>query len=296
MDFRTFIKSKSLIVMDGAMGTQMISKGLQPGGAVNIINPKAIARIHKDYIEAGCEVIIANTFTTNRIYAETHNINVNIVEANRAGVRIAKSVCNQGCYVLGDLGSTGQLLEPYGTYSEEQFYSTFKEQAEILAETGVDGFIIETQSDLKEAICALRACRSIADLPIIISFALSINSKGFVTMMGNFVKDCIEQTVAHGADIIGANCGELDPFEMAEVVSKIKSITNLPIIVQPNAGKPKLVDGKTKYDMPPEVFADGIKKCIEAGAKLVGGCCGTTPEHISKVRHIICEAKTHQSG
>ncbi len=284
MDLRNFLKSKTPILLDGAIGTQMISKGIQPSGAVNISNPEVVADIHKEYIQAGSNIILSNTFTINRIYTESHNMKVDIVEANRAGVSIAKSVCNQDNYVIGDMGSTGQLLEPYGNYSEKQFYDTFKEQAELLSESGVAGFIIETQSDLKESICALRATRNTSELPIIVSFTFSRNSKGFVTLMGNFLKDCVERAITEGADIVGANCGELDPFEMSEVVSEIKSITKVPIIVQPNAGKPKLVDGITKYDMPPEVFAKGIKKCIEAGAHLVGGCCGTTPEHIAKVR------------
>lgn len=291
MELKSFLEKKETVLLDGAMGTQLISKGIQPGGAPNIACPEAIRDIHMEYIQAGSDIITTNTFILNRIYVETHNINIDSAEANRAGVRIAKSVSKEGGYVLGNIGLTGQLLEPYGAYREEQFCNAFKEQAEILAESGVDGFIIETQSDLREALCALRACKSISELPAFVSFTFSKKPRGFVTMMGNFLEDCVEKAIHEGADVVGANCGELDPLEMAGVVAAIKSISKVPIIIQPNAGKPKLVDNRTIYDMTPEAFAEDIKKCIEAGAQLVGGCCGTTPEHISRVKELIVSLK-----
>ena len=287
MDLKSYIETKKPIFLDGGMGTQLIEKGIHPGGEPNITCPEVIRDIHRGYLQAGSDIITTNTFILNRIYLETHNIDVDVTKANRAGVNIAKSVCKEGSYVLGDIGLTGQLLEPYGTYTEEQFYNTFREQAEIMTEGGVDGFIIETQSDLRETLCALRACKSVSELPVIVSFTFSKNPRGFVTIMGNFLKDCVEEAVNEGADVVGANCGELDPFEMAEVVAAIKQISKVPIIIQPNAGKPKLVDNKTIYDMSPETFTEGIKKCIEAGASLVGGCCGTTPEHISQVQKSV---------
>jgi len=282
VDLKNYITSKKPIFLDGGMGTQLIKRGIHPGGTPNITCPEVIKDIHREYLQAGSEIITTNTFILNRIYLETHNINVDIVKANSAGVDIAKSICKDSGYVLGDIGLTGQLLEPYGTYTEEQFFNTFREQAEIMVESGVDGFIIETQNDLRETLCALRACKSISELPVIVSFTFSNNSRGFVTLMGNFLKDCVEQAIDEGADVVGSNCGELDPFEMAEVATAINHISKVPIIIQPNAGKPKLVDNKTIYDMSPETFAEGIKKCIEAGAHLVGGCCGTTHEHIRK--------------
>lgn len=287
MDLKNYIASKKPIFLDGGMGTQLIKRGIEPGALLNLTCPEVIEDIQREYARAGSEIITTNTFILNRIYLETHNMDADVVEANRAGVNIAKSICKEGGYVLGDIGTTGQLLEPYGTYTEEQVYNTFKEQAKILADSGVDGFIIETQSDLREALCALRACKSIAELPVIVSFTFANNPRGFVTIMGNFLKDCVEKAVDGGADVVGANCGDLDPLEMAEVVTAIKEISKIPIIIQPNAGKPKLVDNKTVYDMSPEAFAEGIKKCVEAGANLVGGCCGTTPEHISQMKKSV---------
>ena len=278
------MKLKKTILVDGAIGTQMIERGIETGGVANLNNPKDVMEIHKDYFDAGSDVIFTNTFTSNRIYVQTHNLDIDVMAANKAGVEIAKMACPKGKYVLADMGSTGQLLTPYGTYTEEEFYQNFREQAQIFLEGGIDGFVIETQTDVRETRCVTRACRSISDLPILVSDTFSKTPKGFVTMMGNYLTECVQNAVDEGADVVGANCGELAPAELAEVVSAIKSISNIPVIVQPNAGKPKLVDGITKYDMSPEVFAEGIKKCIEAGAHLVGGCCGTTPEHIGKVR------------
>jgi 5-methyltetrahydrofolate--homocysteine methyltransferase len=147
----------------------------------------------------------------------------------------------------------------------------------------VDGFIIETIFDLREALCALRACKDNFQLTVIASIAFTTQTKGGRTIMGNSAEDCAKSLTDAGADVIGANCGDLDPAQMAVVVSLLKSATTLPILAQPNAGKPKLVDNKTVFEMAPTAFAAGIAECLQAGARLVGGCCGTTGEHIRTV-------------
>jgi 5-methyltetrahydrofolate--homocysteine methyltransferase len=182
--------------------------------------------------------------------------------------------------VLGDISSTGQLLEPYGDYTEAAFYETFREQAEVLAEEGVDGFIIETMFDLREALCALRACQDVADLPVLVSLAFATPANGGRTIMGNSAAEVARAVAEAGAHAVGANCGDLDPAEVATVVSEMRAATSLPILAQPNAGKPRLVNGKAEYDMTPATFAAGMRQCLEAGTRLVGGCCGTGPEHI----------------
>jgi 5-methyltetrahydrofolate--homocysteine methyltransferase len=223
----------------------------------------------------------------NRIYVETHNVGVSVRDVNRAGVELAKRAAEAGQYVLGNISSTGQLLEPYGTYKESQFYDAFREQAEILAEAGVDGFLIETVIDLREELCAVRACKENFSLPVLASIAFATETKGARTVMGNSAADCAKALTDAGADALGANCGDLDPAQMAAVVSLLSSATDLPILAQPNAGRPRLVSEKTVFEMPPEAFADGIKACVNAGAKIVGGCCGTTPEHIRAVAELL---------
>lgn len=289
MDFLTFIQTQKRILLDGAMGTQQDYRGLNPGGQNNLTNPEVVLEIHREYAQCGCHALITNTLTMNRIYIETHHIDVGVREVNRAGVELARQAAGDDQYVLGDISSTGQLLEPYGTYKESEFYNAFKEQAEILAGAGVDGFIIETMFDLRETLCALRACRDNFSLPVLASMAFMTEAKGGRTIMGNSAEECARMITDGGADVVGANCGDLDPFQLGAVVSLLRSATSLPILVQPNAGKPKLVDNVTVYEMDPRAFAAGIAECLRAGAGLVGGCCGTSPEHIRAVASLFDE-------
>jgi len=287
MSFLELLKSQKIILLDGAMGTQLDKRGLMACGRNNLDAPEAVLEIHREYCRCGCDAITTNTLTTNRIFIETHNVDVDVRQINKAGAELARQAAGKKQYVLGDIGSTGQLFEPYGTYKESQFYDAFKEQAEVLAEFGVDGFIIETMFDLKEALCALRACKNNFSLPAIVSIAFHTETNGARTIMGNSAKDCAGLLTDGGADAIGANCGSLDPGQMSVVVSLLKAATTLPILAQPNAGKPKLIDDKTIFEMAPESFAAGIKECINAGARLVGGCCGTTPAHIQALTDLL---------
>ncbi|GAG67227.1 unnamed protein product, partial [marine sediment metagenome] len=214
-------------------------------------------------------------------------LDVDVQEVNLTGAKIARSVVNKGQFVLGDMSSTGKMLQPYGDLSEEIALEAFKEQATALAEGGVDGFIIETVFDLREALCAIRACREVASLPIIASIAFSTPDKGGRTIMGDKAADCASALTEAGASAVGANCGDLDPFQMAQIVSEFHKATSLPIIAQPNAGIPKLVEDQTVFDMSPEDFARGISECLQSGASLVGGCCGTTPAHIRAIADLI---------
>jgi 5-methyltetrahydrofolate--homocysteine methyltransferase len=280
------LKKKDIILLDGAMGTELDKHGLMGRACNNLDAPEVVLAIHREYAACGCDVLTTNTLTMNRIYIETHNIGLSVRDVNIAGVELAKQVAGDNQSVLGDMSSTGQLLEPYGTYKERHFYDAFKEQAEILAETGVDGFIIETMFDLREALCAIRACKEFL-IPVIVSIAFQTETNGGRTMMGDTVEQCAKQLTDAGADVIGANCGDIDPVQMAAIVSFLKSATDLPILAQPNAGKPKLIDNKTVFDMDPQSFANGVAECIRQGARLVGGCCGTTPEHIRAIAKML---------
>jgi 5-methyltetrahydrofolate--homocysteine methyltransferase len=283
MDLSAFLTNQDTILLDGAMGTQLALRGLSMGGQTNLTNPDVVLDIHKEYSQSGCHILTTNTFTMNRIYIETHNVDVDVREVNLAGAKLARLSADKGQYVLGDVSSTGKLLEPYGDLSESVAYEAYKEQAGLLAEGGVDGFIIETMLDLKEALCALRACKEISSLPVIVSLAFSTPKNGGRTVMGNSANDCATALTESGAQVVGANCGDIDPSQMAEIVSMLRSSTGLPILAQPNAGMPKLVDNKTEFEMSTTEFSNGILECIRAGAHLVGGCCGTSPEHIRAV-------------
>ncbi|HUT30990.1 MAG TPA: homocysteine S-methyltransferase family protein [Sedimentisphaerales bacterium] len=283
MSLSELLQSEKIVLLDGAMGTQLDRRGLMSRGRNNLDAPEAVLEIHREYSNCGCNALTTNTLTMNRIYIETHNVGVDVREVNRAGAELAKRAAKGNQYVLGDISSTGQMLEPYGNYKESQFYDAFKEQAEVLAEAGVDGFIIETMFDLREALCALRACKNNFQLPVIVSMAFVTDESGGRTMMGNSAQDCARQLSQVGGDAVGANCGSIDPAQMAAVVSMLKSGTELPVLAQPNAGRPKLVGDQTVFEMAPAAFSAGIRECLNTGARLVGGCCGTTPEHIRVV-------------
>lgn len=287
MNLYEALKNRETLLLDGAMGTQLDKRGLMTRGRNNLDAAEAVLEIHRKYAQCGCDALTTNTLTMNRIFIETHNVGVSVRDVNRAGAELARQAAGKNRFVLGDISSTGQLLEPYGTYKESQFYDVFKEQAEVLAEFGVDALIIETVFDLREAVCAARACKEKCSLPVIVSMTFTTEDKGGRTMMGDSAEQCARSLADVGADAIGANCGDLDPSQMAVVVSHLSSATTLPVLAQPNAGKPKLIGDKTVFEMAPEPFASGIAECIRAGASLIGGCCGTTPEHIRALAEML---------
>ncbi len=284
MDFQRLLNGEGIVLLDGAMGTQLDAKGLMGHGRVNLDAPQAVVEVHRAYVEAGCDAIITNTLTMNRIYIETHKVDVSVREVNEAGAELARQAAGEGRCVLGDMSSTGQLLEPYGTYTESQFCDAFAEQAQVLAQAGVDGLIVETMFDLREALCALQACKAVCDLPVIVCIAFQTDANGGRTMMGNTAQQCAMQLADADADVIGANCGDLDPLQMSRVVALLRTGTDLLIAAQPNAGRPELVGDTTVFSMAPKPFAEGVAECVRAGASIVGGCCGTTPAHIEAVR------------
>ncbi len=290
MTLRESLAGKGIILLDGATGTQLSARGHSPGGMQNLLHPDDVRAVHESYLAAGSRAITTNTLTDNRIFLESHGQASDVAEVNRAGAALAREAVNArrpGAFVLGDLSSTGQLLEPYGDATESQFIATFTEQAGILAAAGVDGFLIETVMDLREAVCAVRGCREASSLPILVTMSFQNLKDGGRTAMGSRAADCGESLAREGADAVGANCGDLDPFDTAEIMTVLRGACGLPLIAQPNAGKPRLVKDAAVFDMQPARFADGVALCIQRGARLVGGCCGTTPAHIAALARLI---------
>lgn len=276
------LNSSDGLLLDGGMGTQLEAAGITPGGGVNLSHPDGVQGVHQRYVAAGAGALITNTLTLNRIHGGGPDVNLDA--ANRAGARLARSAAGATVFVLGDISATGQMLEPYGDYTELQFEEAYAEQALSLAEAGVNGFMLETFYDLREALCALRGCRRAAPtLPILASMTFQSAERGGRTMMGNSAADCARALAEAGADAIGANCGEITPQQMAIVIGHMRDVTRLPLIAQPNAGLPTLQGDKAVFTMTPEAFATGVAACRAAGATLLGGCCGTTPAHIAAV-------------
>jgi len=270
------------LLFDGAMGTMLMQKGVSgpPGDPSSLA---AVEEIHREYIAAGAEAVTANTFSLNEIYLAKQGLaadpDILIARQVEAALRAAQGKA----YVFGDIGPAGELLAPYGTGEETAFYRAFLRQAKALAACGVHGFIVETFFDLREALIALRACREAADLPVIVSLTFSSAGRGGRTMMGDAAAHIAAKVCENGGDAVGANCGDLSLEETALVIGNMKE-AGLPLIAQPNAGKPVLGESGAAYHMTPEVFAQGMRSCLAAGARLLGGCCGTTPAHIAALK------------
>lgn len=288
MNLRELIDSdRKTLFLDGAMGTQLGEVGLEMGGQNNVTHPEAVLAVHREYAACGVDLLITNTLTMNRVNIESHNVGVDVREVNLAGARLAREAAGEGQFVLGDISSAGKMLKPYGQLTEVEAQAAFAEQAEILGEGGVDGFIIETMIDLREALCALRAVRAVSDLPVISTISFNTAKSGGRTIMGDSARDCAQALTEAGADVVGANCGSLDPFQLAVIVADMRELTELPIAVQPNAGRPRMVDKRTIFDMSPSDFAAGIHECMESGARILGGCCGTSPAHIRAMMDLL---------
>lgn len=281
-DLAQFVHRDEIILFDGAMGTQLDELGLPMSGGVNLSHPEQVLKVHEAYLHSGAQILITNTLTMNRPFIEAHDLGIDVGEVNLAGAKLANDAGNDH-FVVGDISSTGILLEPFGGLPAAKAFDGFREQAQALVEGGVDGFLVETMYDLKESLLAVRACREVSDHPIMATIAFNTSKDGGRTIMGDSAIECARQLEDAGVSALGANCGDLSPEQVADVIAAMGEGTELPLLAQPNAGNPQMVEGGTVFVMEPEEFALGISKCIQAGATMVGGCCGTTPEHIQEI-------------
>jgi len=284
--------NKGLFLLDGAMGTQLIASGIELGQCcdyLNIEQPDTILEIHRSYFQVGSDAVLTNTFGANRFALARHGFSDKVEEINNIGAQIALQAAGAGKYVLGDIGPSGDFLEPLGNLKSEGLKGAFIEQAKALSGGGVDGFIIETQTSLDEAAITVEAVKSISDeLPVFASFAFDRVVGDFKTMMGVDVKSAVTKMISLGVDAVGFNCGTVSLDEYIELTKKFVSavkILNKKVLVfaEPNAGQPELVDGRAVYKVTPEDFAAAAEKIHSAGVNIIGGCCGTGPEHIKAV-------------
>ncbi len=280
------LKEKKVLVADGAWGTELIKKGFAVGDVPevwNLENPFFVKEIARSYRDAGADIILTNTFGANRLKLKRTGFTGNIKQINRRGVELSKEE-SEAVLIFASIGPTGELLKPLGDFSEADFIEVFSEQVKGLAEGKPDGIIIETMSDIKEALCALEAVRKNSSLPVGISFSFNKGHEGFATMMGLSVEQAVKSVLKKKPAIIGANCGSVTIEDMIDIARTMKKFTSLPLWIKPNAGLPLLKNKKTIYPQTPEEVTSFIPGLIEAGAKIIGGCCGTTPEHIKKIR------------
>jgi methionine synthase I (cobalamin-dependent)/5,10-methylenetetrahydrofolate reductase len=273
----------AIIVFDGAMGTMLYSKGVfinQCYDELNIRAPDLVRDIHAQYVKAGADVIETNSFGANRVKLTQHGLQDQVKELNRAAARVAREAAEGRALVAGAVGPLGIRLEPYGPTSKAEARATFKEQMEGLAEGGVDLFILETFSDLDEIEQAILAAREVdAGKPIIAQMTIGADGR---TPYGAETDVVAQKLDAWGADIIGLNCS-VGPQTILECVEKMAPATRRKISAQPNAGMPRDVGGRSMYMASPEYMATYARHLVQAGAKIVGGCCGTTPDHIHAI-------------
>ena len=281
---------------DGAMGTQLMLAGLEQGASGekwNLEHPERVLAIQRRYAEAGSDCILTNTFGGSRIMLNRHGVADDAVRINAAAVQIARRAfegTGRDGYVIGDIGPFGGLMEPYGEFTEQQVREAFVEQAKALMDAGADAIIIETQTSLEELGIGIDSARE-AGCPCIIgsmAYDVTLDGSTFRTMMGVDPERAAEFMEEHGAHVVALNCGTRMDMERAkEAVGRYKAVTGLPVMAQPNAGQPKLVDMKVCYDETPEEMVKGVVPLLEAGANIVGGCCGSTPDHIRAFRGAI---------
>jgi 5-methyltetrahydrofolate--homocysteine methyltransferase len=287
------IKERPLLG-DGAMGTQLMFAGLEQGNcgeAWNLTHPDRVLAIQRRYAEAGSDCILTNTFGGSRIMLNRHGQKGNTVEINQAAVRITREAFGgREGYIIGDMGPFGGLLEPYGDFTQQQVSEAFREQAQALVDAGADAIIIETQTSLEELTLGIRAARK-AGAPCVIgsmAYDVTLDGSTFRTMMGVDPEQAAALMVELGADVIALNCGTgMDMTRAREAVERYRTVTDFPVMAQPNAGLPKLVQMKVVYDETPEDMVHGVAPLLAAGANIVGGCCGSTPDHIRAFRRAI---------
>jgi 5-methyltetrahydrofolate--homocysteine methyltransferase len=281
---------------DGAMGTQLMLAGLEQGNcgeAWNLTHPERVLAIQRRYAEAGADCIITNTFGGSRIMLNRHGESGQVVEISKAAVAITRQAFGEReGYVLGDMGPFGGLLEPYGDFTESQVRSAFEEQAGALVDGGADAIIIETQTSLEELLIGIESAQAAGAKCIIGSMAYDVTLDGstFRTMMGIEPERAAAFMEENGAHIVALNCGTGMDMERARVaVGRYKSTSSLPVMVQPNAGKPRLVNMKVIYDETPEQMVQGLLPLLNAGVNIVGSCCGSTPDHTRAFRIVMDE-------
>ncbi len=281
---------------DGAMGTQLMFAGLEQGGcgeAWNISHPEKVLAIQRRYAEAGSDCILTNTFGGSRIMLNRHGCSDAVVEVNQAAVRIAREAFNgRDGFVIGDVGPFGGLLEPYGDFTETQVRDAFNEQTQALVDAGADAIIIETQTSLEELALGIQAAKQ-AGAPCVIgsmAYDVTLDGSTFRTMMGIDPERAAKFMEELGADVVALNCGTgMDMIRARDAVLRYRAVTNLPVMAQPNAGLPKLIQMKIVYDETPEDMVEGVAPLLAAGVNIVGACCGSTPDHIRAFRGAIDE-------
>ena len=278
------------LVGDGAMGTMLFQRGLEPGRppeSITLSRPAVLEEIAQLYLDAGSDILQTNTFGGSPLKLALHGLEAETEAINREAVRAVRRVAGDRAYVCASCGPCGRLLEPYGDVSAAAVYEGFRRQLAALCAAGVDGVIVETMTDLAEAKLAVRAAKEVSPgIPVLATMTFDATPRGFFTIMGVSVAAAAAGLLEAGADAVGSNCGS-GIEQMVQVAREFRQHTAVPLVIQANAGLPKLVDGRLEYDETPAFFADKARELAELGVSVIGGCCGTTPDHIAALRAMV---------
>jgi 5-methyltetrahydrofolate--homocysteine methyltransferase len=279
--------TQRVLVLDGAMGTMLQERGLRPGQSpeeLNLTLPDVVAGVHREYRDAGADIIVTNTFGGNREKLSHYGLERSVREINRAGVEIVRSAAGESAYIAASMGPTGRFVEPVGDMSFDEIAAIFREQAEVLIEAGADLITLETFLDIKEIRAAVIAIREISmAIPIIAMLTFDDNGR---SVLGTPPEAAAITLEAVGADIVGSNCG-LGVDGIHDVLCAMRRVTGLPLIAQANAGLPILKDGRTIFPGTPDEMTAYHDRFLDLGVRVIGGCCGTTPAHIRAIREAL---------
>jgi len=282
------ITPSSCLLADGAWGTEFQKLGLEPGSSPerwNLEHPEAVEQVARSYVEAGARVILTNTFGGSSFILERHGAADRLEEINRRGAEISRRAAGDRALVFGSMGPTGKLLAT-GEVSEEEIFASYRRQSEALWRGGADAILIETMIDVGEMKLAARAAREATPLPLVLSMTFDSGKEKTQTMMGVTAERAVAEMEAAGASIVGANCG-LGPEFYVRVCRRLRAATRLPIWIKANAGIPQMVGTEVVYPQNPETFGEFALQLREAGANVIGGCCGTTPVHIEHLARLL---------
>jgi len=281
------LAKKRVVLLDGGTGTELIKDGFTPGACPeswNLVKPEVIKGIHSAYYAAGADAVSANSFGANKIKLAAYNQDERCYELNRAAALLALEVRREGNYVIGSMGPNGKFLKPMGEYEEGQLSESHAEQARGLVEGGVDLILIETQYDLVELLCCIQGIRQVSDISVIATMTFNKTQRGYFTIMGVDFPQFAAEMAKQAISAIGANCS-LDSKDMSDFVRVMREATDLPLIVQANAGEPEMVsDGSVTYSQLLDDYVQYIPEMVKNGANIVGGCCGTDPDYISAMK------------